>query len=59
MNLEKRALAHAALGDGRRLSIVDRLTLGDLTVAELAAVTGMKGNLLAHHLDVLEHAGRI
>jgi protein-tyrosine-phosphatase/DNA-binding transcriptional ArsR family regulator len=59
MTLEERASAHAALGDDRRLSIVDRLTLGDLTVAELAAVTGMKGNLLAHHLDVLEHAGLI
>jgi ArsR family transcriptional regulator, arsenate/arsenite/antimonite-responsive transcriptional repressor / arsenate reductase (thioredoxin) len=56
MDLEERASAYAALGDGRRLGIVDRLTLGDLTVAELAAVAGMKGNLLAHHLDVLEDA---
>jgi ArsR family transcriptional regulator, arsenate/arsenite/antimonite-responsive transcriptional repressor / arsenate reductase (thioredoxin) len=59
MNLEERASAYAALGDGRRLDIVDRLTLGDLTVAELASVTGMKGNLLAHHLGVLEGAGLI
>ena len=59
MNLEERASAHAALGDGRRLGIVDRLTLGDLTVAELAQLTGMKGNLLAHHLDVLQDAGLI
>ena len=59
MNLDERAAAHAALGDGRRLHIVDRLSLGDVTVAELAADTGMKGNLLAHHLDVLEDAGLI
>jgi ArsR family transcriptional regulator, arsenate/arsenite/antimonite-responsive transcriptional repressor / arsenate reductase (thioredoxin) len=59
MTLAERASVHAALGDGRRLGVVDRLTLGDLTVAELAALTGMKGNLLAHHLDVLEDAGLI
>lgn len=59
MTLEERASAYAALGDGRRLGIVDRLTLGDLTVAELVAATGLKGNLLAHHLDVLEGAGLI
>ena len=59
MNLEERAATHAALGDGRRLPIVDRLSLGDMTVAELAAVTEMKGNLLAHHLDVLDDAGLI
>jgi protein-tyrosine-phosphatase/DNA-binding transcriptional ArsR family regulator len=59
MKLVARASAYAALGDGRRLGVVDRLTLGDLTVAELAELTGMKGNLLAHHLDVLEDAGLI
>jgi len=59
MTLEDRATAHAALGDPRRLSIADRLALGDLTVAELAEATEMKGNLLAHHLDVLEDAGLI
>lgn len=59
MKLPDRSLVHAALGDPRRLSIADHLALGDLTVAELAEVTEMKGNLLAHHLDVLEDAGLI
>jgi protein-tyrosine-phosphatase len=39
--------------------MVDQLALGDRTVAELAQLSGMRGNLLAHHLDVLEHAGLI
>lgn len=39
--------------------IVDRLVLGDLTVSELADVVGMDGNLLAHHLEVLDTAGLI
>lgn len=49
----------AALGDEKRLLIVRELTLGDLAVEELALVVGMKGNLLAHHLGVLEVAGLI
>jgi protein-tyrosine-phosphatase len=39
--------------------MVDELALGDRTVAELADSSGMRGNLLAHHLDVLESAGLI
>lgn len=50
---------HAALGDQRRLVLVDHLALGDRTVGELADVSGMGGNLLAHHLDLLESAGLI
>lgn len=59
MDVGERAAVHAALGDSRRLHIVDRLTSGDLTVAELAEVSGLSGNLLAHHLDVLQSAGLI
>jgi ArsR family transcriptional regulator, arsenate/arsenite/antimonite-responsive transcriptional repressor / arsenate reductase (thioredoxin) len=59
MTLETRAQTHAALGDSRRLLIVDELALGDRTVAELAESVGLKGNLLAHHLDVLETTGLI
>lgn len=59
MDLDERARAHAALGDDRRLLIVDRLAFGDRTVAELAEETGLMGNLLAHHLDVLGDAGLI
>lgn len=59
MDLASRAQRHAALGDERRLEIVDRLKVGDLTVAELGDLVGMPGNLLAHHLDVLDAAGLI
>jgi len=59
MDIESRASAHAALGDQRRLLIVDHLAAGDHTVAELADLVGMRGNLLAHHLDVLDDAGLI
>ncbi|MGI8517491.1 MAG: ArsR family transcriptional regulator [Acidimicrobiia bacterium] len=59
MDRVERARRHAALGDGRRLFIVDQLAGGDLAVADLADVVGLRGNLLAHHLDVLEDAGLI
>lgn len=59
MSVGSRAKIHAALGDERRLLIVDHLGLGDRTVAELAEITDMPGNLLAHHLDVLDEAGLI
>lgn len=59
MDVETRAKRHAALGDERRLLIVDQLALGDLTVSELADIVQMRGNLLAHHLEVLEQADLI
>lgn len=59
MSLEERASRHAALSDPRRLIIVDDLALGDRTVAELVEIVGIPGNLLAHHLDVLEEAGLV
>jgi protein-tyrosine-phosphatase len=59
MDLDGRAEIYAALGDPERLKIVDDLTLGDRSVSELAALVGMPGNLLAHHLEVLERAGMI
>lgn len=36
--------------------MVDQLGVGDRTVAELGEISGMSGNLLAHHLDVLQTA---
>ena len=57
--LERRATVHAALGDRHRLQIVDMLAVGDHTVSELATAGGLPGNLLAHHLDVLDSAGLI
>jgi ArsR family transcriptional regulator, arsenate/arsenite/antimonite-responsive transcriptional repressor / arsenate reductase (thioredoxin) len=59
MEPEGRAAAHAALGDVKRLAIIDELAAGDHTVSELADLVGIRGNLLAHHLDVLETAGLI
>ena len=54
--LEERAGLHSALGDPVRLAVVDALALGDLGVEELRRITGVEGNLLAHHLKVLEGA---
>ncbi len=54
--LEERSDIHAALGDPVRLAVVDALALGDLGVEELTKITGVEGNLLAHHLKVLEGA---
>ncbi|MGA8040157.1 MAG: helix-turn-helix domain-containing protein [Acidimicrobiia bacterium] len=59
MDLTDRARSHAALGDPQRLALIDALALGDRTVFELAETSGMKSNLLAHHLGVLEEAGLI
>lgn len=59
MDVTRRAAQHAGLGDERRLLIVDHLVAGDRTVRELSALSHMSGNLLAHHLDVLETAGLI
>ena len=59
MDLRDRAQTHAALGDVHRLRVVEALRRGDLTFGEAAALTGLDGNRLAHHLDVLEAAGLI
>jgi protein-tyrosine-phosphatase len=59
VEIERRAKMHAALGDPVRLGIVDRLALSDLTPSELGEVAGLRSNLLAHHLGVLEIAGII
>jgi ArsR family transcriptional regulator, arsenate/arsenite/antimonite-responsive transcriptional repressor / arsenate reductase (thioredoxin) len=55
--LDERARIHAALGEPSRLAIVDRLVLGDASPGELARDLALPGNLLAHHLKVLERAG--
>ena len=59
MNLPLRARVHSALGDEARLELVDLLLEGDLSVRELAGALEMPGNLLAHHLNVLDDAGVI
>jgi protein-tyrosine-phosphatase len=55
----ERARVHGALADEHRLAIVDELLLGDRTPGELADLTGLPGNLLAHHLSVLDLADLI
>jgi ArsR family transcriptional regulator, arsenate/arsenite/antimonite-responsive transcriptional repressor / arsenate reductase (thioredoxin) len=56
MDLVDQARVHAALGDPIRLGIVAELELGDRTFQELAELLSQPGNLLAHHLGVLEEA---
>ena len=57
--LRNRARVHAALGEPARLAIVDRLVLGDASPSELGGELRLPGNLLAHHLNLLERAGLI
>jgi protein-tyrosine-phosphatase len=55
----RRAAVHAALGEPVRLAIVDHLAASDRAPSVLSARFGLTGNLLAHHLDVLERVGLI
>ncbi len=57
--LLERVRALAALGDPIRLGIVDLLAEGDLSPDQLATALGIPGNLLAHHLKVLQEASLI
>jgi protein-tyrosine-phosphatase len=57
--LTRRAAVHAALGDPVRLAIVQQLASSDRSPKELSSVLGVPSNLLAHHLDTLEHVGLI
>jgi protein-tyrosine-phosphatase len=50
---------HGALADAYRLRIVDELFVSDRSPFELARSLAIAPNLLAHHLDVLAHAGVI
>ncbi len=58
-SVSKRAAVHAALSDPVRLSIVDRLVLGDASPSELADELGLSSNLLAHHLATLQSVGLV
>jgi ArsR family transcriptional regulator, arsenate/arsenite/antimonite-responsive transcriptional repressor / arsenate reductase (thioredoxin) len=57
--IDARAALHAALGDPARLAIVEELAISDRAPSALSARFAMAGNLLAHHLDVLERVGLI
>ena len=58
-NLERRAAVFAALGDPVRLAVVDMLAVGDRAPSELGNLLGIRSNLLAHHLRLLEQAGLV
>ncbi len=59
VELNQRAAVHAALGDAARLRLIDELVVSDRSPKELAELSGLPTNLLAHHLDVLESVGLI
>lgn len=54
-----RARIFSALGDPRRLEIIDELSMSDRTPNELIQKFEIPSALLTHHLDVLEGAGLI
>ena len=56
---DRRARVLHALGDPLRLGVVDLLQDGDASPDALASALQVPGNLLAHHLKVLEAAGVI
>lgn len=58
-SIAERAAVHAALGEPVRLAIVEDLQVSDRAPSVLAGLFGLPGNLLAHHLDVLERVGLI
>jgi ArsR family transcriptional regulator, arsenate/arsenite/antimonite-responsive transcriptional repressor / arsenate reductase (thioredoxin) len=58
-SVDHRAEVHAALGDTVRLALVDELASSDRSPGELAAALSLPGNLLAHHLNVLERVGLV
>jgi protein-tyrosine-phosphatase/DNA-binding HxlR family transcriptional regulator len=59
MDNSQRARAYAAIGDEKRLELIDLLLEGDRSVQELGNALSIPGNLLAHHLKVLDEAGVI
>jgi ArsR family transcriptional regulator, arsenate/arsenite/antimonite-responsive transcriptional repressor / arsenate reductase (thioredoxin) len=56
---EHRAARFRALGDARRLAIVDALRWSDRTPSELSVMTDLPSNLLAFHLEALEEVGLV
>lgn len=57
--IRRRAALHTALGEPIRLAIVEQLVESDRAPFALSAQFDLPGNLLAHHLDVLERVGLI
>ena len=59
MNADRLSLTFAALADPTRRQIVDRLSLGEAAVTELAAPLPISMPAVSRHLKVLEKAGLI
>ncbi|HTG46293.1 MAG TPA: helix-turn-helix domain-containing protein [Actinomycetota bacterium] len=59
LELGRRVEVHAALADPHRLRIVDLLGTGDFAPSELAELIGIRSNLFAHHVAILERAGLV
>ena len=53
------ALRFRALGDETRLWLLEILTAGERTVADLMAATGLGQSLVSHHLRTLRQAGLV
>jgi protein-tyrosine-phosphatase/DNA-binding transcriptional ArsR family regulator len=58
-DISERVLILSALADTNRLQIADLLQVQDLSPDALAAALHIPGNLLAHHLKILEDTGVI
>ncbi len=53
------ALRFRALGDETRLHLLELLTSGERTVADLMDATGLGQSLVSHHLRTLRQAGLV
>lgn len=53
------ALRFRALGDETRLRLLEHLTAGERTVADLMEATGLGQSLVSHHLRTLRGAGLV
>ncbi|WP_231493759.1 helix-turn-helix domain-containing protein [Nocardiopsis sp. CNT312] len=54
--LQRRANLYGVLADSARLAVTDVLRTGDASPSELGRLLGMRSNLIAYHLRVLEEA---
>lgn len=59
MSVDQLDAVFGALSDPTRRALLSRLTLGDASVAELAAPFTVSQPAISRHLKVLEHAGLI
>lgn len=59
LDIEHRAAVHRALGEVKRLAIIDELARSDRTPSELGAMLDLPSNLLTFHVDELERVGLV